>query len=85
LLTAYTTIFLGTSVLQGLKKPMFGMILSIYRLIVAPVIFFWLFSDLLGYGLNGIWAGIFLTTASGALITWFYLKRTLINVNSVQQ
>jgi len=40
---------------------------------------------LLGYGLNGIWAGIFLTTASGALITWFYLKRTLINVTSVQQ
>ena len=79
LLTAYTTIFLGTSVLQGLKKPMFGMILSIYRLIVAPVIFFWLFSDLLGYGLNGIWAGIFLTTASGALITWFFHRKTLIN------
>ena len=79
LLTAYTTIFLGTSILQGLKKPMFGMILSIYRLIVAPVIFFWLFSDLLGYGLNGIWAGIFLTTASGALITWFFLRKTLIN------
>ena len=79
LLTAYTTIFLGTSVLQGLKKPMFGMILSIYRLVVAPIIFFWLFSDLLGYGLNGIWAGIFLTTASGALITWFFLRKTLIN------
>ncbi len=82
LLTAYTTIFLGTSVLQGLKKPMFGMILSIYRLIVAPVIFFWLFSDLLGYGLNGIWAGIFLTTASGALITWFVLRKTLINFSN---
>ena len=77
LLTAYTTIFLGTSVLQGLKKPMFGMILSIYRLIVAPVIFFWVFTEILGYGLNGIWVGIFLTTASGALITWFYLSRTL--------
>ena len=85
LLTAYTTIFLGTSVLQGLKKPMFGMILSIYRLIVAPVIFFWVFSDLLGYGLNGIWVGIFLTTTSGALITWFYLKHSLINFSSVQQ
>ncbi len=82
LLTAYTTIFLGTSVLQGLKKPMFGMILSIYRLIVAPVIFFWIFSDLLGYGLNGIWAGIFLTTASGALITWFFLRKTLINFSN---
>ena len=82
LLSAYTTIFLGTSVLQGLKKPMFGMILSIYRLIVAPVIFFWVFSDLLGYGLNGIWAGIFLTTASGALITWFFLRKTLINFSN---
>ena len=77
LLAAYTTIFLGTSILQGIKKPMFGMILSLYRLIVAPVIFFWVFSEILGYGLNGIWAGIFLTTASGALITWFYLNRTL--------
>ena len=77
LLTAYTTIFLGTSVLQGLKQPMFGMILSIYRLIVAPVIFFWVFTEILGYGLNSIWVGIFLTTASGALITWFYLNRTL--------
>ena len=77
LLTAYTTIFLGTSVLQGLKQPMFGMILSIYRLIVAPVIFFWVFTEILSYGLNGIWVGIFLTTASGALITWFYLNRTL--------
>ena len=77
LLAAYTTIFLGTSILQGIKKPMFGMILSVYRLIVAPVIFFWVFSEILGYGLNGIWAGIFLTTASGALITWFYLNRTL--------
>ena len=82
LLTAYTTIFLGTSVLQGLKKPMFGMILSIYRLIVAPVIFFWIFSDLLGYSLNGIWAGICLTTASGALITWFFLRKTLINFSN---
>ena len=35
LLAAYTTIFLGTSILQGIKKPMFGMILSVYRLIVA--------------------------------------------------
>ena len=77
LLAAYTTIFLGTSILQGIKKPMFGMILSLYRLIVAPVIFFWVFSEILGYGLNGIWAGIFLTTASGALITWYYLNRTL--------
>ncbi len=77
LLAAYTTIFLGTSILQGIKKPMFGMILSVYRLIVAPVIFFWVFSEILGYGVNGIWAGIFLTTASGALITWFYLNRTL--------
>ena len=80
LLTSYTTIFLGTSVLQGLKKPMFGMILSAYRLILAPIIFFWILTEILGYGLNGIWAGIFLTTASGALITWFYLKHTLKKV-----
>ena len=43
LLPAYTTLFLGVAVLQGLKKPMFGMILGCYRLIIAPVILFWFF------------------------------------------
>jgi Na+-driven multidrug efflux pump len=61
---------------------MFGMMLSVYRLIVAPIIFFWAFTEVLGYGLNGIWLGIFLTTASGALITWFYLRKTLISFSN---
>jgi len=68
------------SVLQGLKKPMFGMILGGYRLIVAPIILFWLFSELLGYGLSGIWVGIFLTTFSGAVITWIFVKYTFLKI-----
>jgi len=80
LLPAYTTLFLGVSVLQGLKKPMFGMILGGYRLIVAPIILFWFFSELLGYGLNGIWVGIFLTTFSGAVITWIFVKYTFLKI-----
>ncbi len=80
LLPAYTTLFLGVSVLQGLKKPMFGMLVGGYRLIVAPIILFWLFSELLGYGLNGIWVGIFLTTFSGAVITWIFVKYTFLKI-----
>ena len=84
LLPAYTTLFLGVAVLQGLKKPMFGMILGGYRLILAPVILFWLFSEVLGYGLNGIWLGIFLTTFSGAVITWFFVKYTFLKIKHQQ-
>ena len=80
LLPAYTSLFLGVAVLQGLKKPMFGMILGGYRLIIAPVILFWFFSEVLGYGLNGIWVGIFLTTCSGAVITWIFVKYTFLKI-----
>ena len=82
LLPAYTTLFLGVSVLQRLKKPMFGMILGGYRLIVAPVILFRLFSVVLGYGLNGIWAGIFLKTLSGAVITWIFVKYVFLKIKT---
>ncbi|MEC8544543.1 MAG: hypothetical protein VXY89_13410, partial [SAR324 cluster bacterium] len=77
---AYTTLFLGVAVLQGLKKPMFGMIPGGYRLILAPVILFWFFSEVLGYGLNGIWVGIFLTTLSGTVITWIFVKYTFLKI-----
>jgi Na+-driven multidrug efflux pump len=49
-------------------------------LIVAPIILFWFFSELLGYGLNGIWVGIFLTTFSGAVITWIFVKYTFLKI-----
>lgn len=81
LLPAYATLFLGVAVLQGLKKPMFGMLLGIYRLILAPLLLFWLFSELFGYGLVGIWAGIFVTTLSGALITLGFVRFTLKRLN----
>ena len=80
LLPAYTSLFLGVAVLQGLKKPMFGMILGGYRLIIAPVTLFWFFSEVLGYGLNGIWVGIFLTTLSGTVITWIFVKYTFLKI-----
>ena len=56
------------------------MILGGYCLILAPVILFWLFSEVLGYGANGIWLGIFLTTFSGAVITWFFMKNTFLKI-----
>ena len=59
---------------------MFGMILGGYRLIIAPLILFWFFSEVLDYGLNGIWVGIFLTTLSGAAITWIFVKYTFLKI-----
>ena len=72
----------GGCCFAGLKKPMFGMILGGYRLIIAPVTLFWFFSEVLGYGLNGIWVGLFLTSFSGAIITWFFVKYTFLKITT---
>ena len=72
----YTVLFLYTSALQGLKKPMFAMVIGLYRQILAPPIVFYLFLTVLEFGILGIWWGFFLITWSAAIIAfWFTRKR----------
>ena len=72
ILWAYVILFVATSALQGIKMPMYAIWIGLYRQIIAPAALFYLLAHLLGWGLNGIWWGIFLVTWSAALITLSY-------------
>lgn len=64
----YQTVFM----LQGLKRPIYGLWVGLYRQIVAPGLVFWLLAFKLDWKLRGIWWGIFLVTWSAALfMLWF--------------
>lgn len=69
---AYVILFQTVFMLQGLKKPLYGLWVGLYRQLVGPGLVFWLLAFKLGWGLPGIWWGIFSVTWSAALfMLWF--------------
>jgi putative MATE family efflux protein len=72
---AYILLFVNTSVLQGLKKPVFALWIGLYRQLVAPFAFFWLATRVWDFGLDGIWAGVFVITWSAALVAVVFAQR----------
>jgi putative MATE family efflux protein len=78
-LVFYAYIVLGVHVaaLQGSKKPLFAVWVGVYRQILAPLVIYHVLSQTLGFGLLGVWWGIFLVTWSAALIGVFYGRRLL--------
>jgi len=74
---AYALLFINTSVLQGLKKPLFALWMGLYRQIIGAIAFFYLFTTIFDLGIKGIWLGVFLINWSGALVTIWYVKKTM--------
>jgi Na+-driven multidrug efflux pump len=71
-LPSYVVLFQTVWMLQGLKRPIYGLWVGIYRQLVAPGIVFWLLAFQLDWKLPGIWWGIFLVTWSAAVFMgWF--------------
>jgi putative MATE family efflux protein len=76
-LPAYVLLYISISTMQGIKMPLFGLIIGLYRQIAGPAFVFYLFTTVMGLGLIGIWWGIFGITWSAALIVVVYVSRTL--------
>ena len=76
-LPAYVLLYISVSAMQGIKMPLFGLIIGLYRQIAGPAFIFHLFTTVLGLGLVGIWWGIFGITWSAAVVVVFYVSRTL--------
>ena len=74
---AYVILSVHIAALQGVKRPMFAIWAGLYRQIAAPLVVFWVLSDVLGLGLVGVWWGIFFTTWSAALVALFYARRVI--------
>ncbi|GAC1469604.1 MAG: MATE family efflux transporter [Desulfuromonadaceae bacterium] len=77
ILPAYVLLYISVSAMQGIKMPLFGLIIGLYRQIAGPAFVFHLFTTVMGLGLIGIWWGIFGITWSAALVVVVYVSRTL--------
>lgn len=80
---AYVILFLTISMLQGLKRPMFALWIGLFRQIVAPILVFWLFVEVMRTGISGIWWGIFAVTWTATAITLLYARSTLKKVHLI--
>ncbi len=76
---AYVLLYVCMSAMQGVKRPLFAIWIGLYRQIAAPVLAFHLLTTTLGWGIMGIWWGIFSVTWSAAVmvviyVTWLITK-----------
>jgi putative MATE family efflux protein len=76
-LGAYVVLYVNNAALQGLQKPAFALWLGLFRQLAAPLAAFPLLAFHLGWGLPGIWWGIFLVTWLAAGISILYTRRVL--------
>ena len=56
---------------------MYAFRIGLIRQIILPPAVFYLFTDVLGWGLESLWWGFFLITWSAAIYTWFYTRRKM--------
>lgn len=71
---AYAILMIGAGILQGWKRPVIPMAIGLFRHVFGLVCLLWLFESWLGYGLPGIYWGIFSVSWLGALITLMCLR-----------
>ncbi|EGB15949.1 MATE efflux family protein [Pseudodesulfovibrio mercurii] len=83
-LYGYVAIFVPTSVLQGMKRPLFAIWLGLSRQVVAPFLLFTLFTQLLGYPITALWLSIFAIVWTSAAVALWFAKRTIDKVESCQ-
>jgi putative MATE family efflux protein len=82
---AYVLLYICISAMQGIKMPVFGLIIGLYRQIAGPFLVFHLLSVVMGLGLIGIWWGILGVTWSAAVIVVLYVSRTLAKLEKEMQ
>ncbi len=76
-LAAYPILFVTVFMLQGMKRPGYGLWMGLYRQIAAPMLLFNLLTFTLGLGIWGVWWGIALVTWSAALFALWWGWRTV--------
>ncbi|MEX2600069.1 MAG: MATE family efflux transporter [Balneolaceae bacterium] len=68
-------LMLGTSVLNGINRPMISFSISMFRMLILYVPLAWVLS--VSYGLTGIFWSAFIANMLGGIITWFWLKKLI--------
>jgi len=71
---AYVLLYICVSAMQGIKRPAFALWIGLYRQIAGPFLVFHVLTTVLGWGIMGIWWGIFTVTWSAAAIVVAYVS-----------
>jgi putative MATE family efflux protein len=71
---AYVLLYICISAMQGIKRPIFGLWIGLYRQIAGPFLIFHIYSTVLAMGITGVWWGIFTVTWSAAIIVVVYVS-----------
>ena len=81
-LYGYVVIFIPTSILQGMKRPLFAIWLGLSRQVAAPYILFTLFTRTLGYPITALWFSILGIVWVSAGIAFWFAHRTIKRVQN---
>lgn len=84
-LYGYVVLSVSVSMMQGLKRPMFGVWIGLFRQIAAPLVVFHLLTEVLDVGLQGIWWGIFAIVWGSAVFAVVYTLRKLGEVEQLRR
>ena len=71
---AFTTLQISISLMQGLKKPIYTTVISLFKEVVGAVIIFWLLCFYLNYKLQGLWFGILIVNYLSMIIFLFIVN-----------
>lgn len=74
---AYALLMIGSAILQAMKRPVFALLIGLFRHIFGPLVVLWLLDPVLGFGLPGIYWGIFAVAWIGALTSILYVRYRL--------
>jgi Na+-driven multidrug efflux pump len=76
-LAAYPILFVTVFMLQGMKRPAYGLWMGLYRQIAAPMLLFHLLAFTFAGGTWGVWWGISLVNWSAAVFALWWGARIL--------
>jgi putative MATE family efflux protein len=77
---AYGLLFVTDSILRGLKRPLFPLIMGIFRQVILPLPAFWLATTVFTISILGVWWIIFAIVWVSAFIAMIYVQNVVNTV-----
>ncbi len=77
---AYVILYISTSSLQGMKRPLYAIWIGLYRQIAAPLLVFFLLVKVFSLGVVSVFFGIATINWSAALFTLWYAHHVIKRV-----
>jgi len=75
ILWVYMLLFAFNSLFQAFKRPILSLVVGIYRQGIGIALFVWLYVEIAGLGIWGVWFGIATSVISGLLFSGVLLAR----------